>query len=234
MIAWRLSAFLISCVLIVNAPSRAADEGKGGERTKETPQSAEPKGESKKKQETEHKPDSSTKPAPEEKAPKAEEPAQPKPEDQAKKPVTSPNLTIKLALMADPSLFPFEIEVEVDNRKAVLSGTVPTEEDKARAADVARAVEGIESVTNKLTVSPPVRSTLTKKQDETIAQFVRERLHRSETLKAVAFEVKSENGIVHLSGKTRFQVIALEAAEAAKQVPGVRAVNTAGVQIVAN
>jgi osmotically-inducible protein OsmY len=44
--------------------------------------------------------------------------------------------------------------------------------------------------------------------------------------------VKAENGVVLLSGKTRFQVIALEAAEAARQVPGVRAVDTTGIQIV--
>jgi hyperosmotically inducible protein len=150
---------------------------------------------------------------------KAEEPSPPKPEEH-KKPVTSLNLAIKLALMADPQLFPLEIEVEMDKGKAVLSGAVPTEEDKAR-------------VVNKVNVTPALREKLAKKQDETIAHVVRDRLSRSETLKAVGFDVKSENGIVYLSGKTRFQVIALEAAEAARQVPGVRAVDTAGVQLVA-
>jgi hyperosmotically inducible protein len=143
------------------------------------------------------------------------------------------NLAIKLALMADPQLFPLEVEVEMDKGKAILSGSVPTEEDKARVTEVAGKVEGVEAVVNKLNVVPTLRATWAKKQDEAIAHFVRDRLVRSETLKAVGFEVKSESGVVHLSGKTRFQVIALEAAEAARQVPGVRAVDTTGVQIIA-
>ncbi|MDF2458616.1 MAG: uncharacterized protein K0S79_1032 [Nitrospira sp.] len=162
---------------------------------------------------------------------KAEEPAQ-KPEEH-KKPVTSLNLAIKLALMADPQLFPLEIEVEMDKGKAMLTGAVPTEEEKGKAAEIAGKVEGVEGVVNKMTVTPALRDKLAKKQDETIAHVVRDRLSRSETLKAVGFDVKSENGIVYLTGKTRFQVIALEAAEAARQVPGVRAVDTAGVQLVA-
>ena len=163
---------------------------------------------------------------------KAEEPAPPKQEEH-KKPVTSLNLAIKLALMADPQLFPLEIEVEMDKGKAVLTGAVPTEEEKARVAEIAGKVEGVEAVVNKVNVTPALRDKLAKKQDETIAHVVRDRLSRSETLKAVGFDVKSENGIVYLTGKTRFQVIALEAAEAARQVPGVRAVDTAGVQLVA-
>ena len=167
-----------------------------------------------------------------EKKPDEKKAEEPKPEEH-KKPVTSLNLAIKLALMADPQLFPLEIEVEMDKGKAVLTGAVPTEEDKARVAEIAAKVDGVEGVVNKVNVTPALRDKLAKKQDETIAHVVRDRLSRSETLKAVGFDVKSENGIVYLSGKTRFQVIALEAAEAARQVPGVRAVDTAGVQLVA-
>ena len=156
-----------------------------------------------------------------------------KPEEPAKKPVTSLNLAIKLALMADPQLFPLDIEVEMDKGKAILSGSVPTEEDKAKVAEIAGKIDGVDTVVNKMTVTPALKDKLAKKQDESIAHVVRDRLSRSETLKAVGFDVKSENGIVYLSGKTRFQVIALEAAEAARQVPGVRAVDTAGVQLIA-
>jgi hyperosmotically inducible protein len=161
---------------------------------------------------------------------KAEEP---KAEEPSKKPVTSLNLAIKLALMADPQLFPLDIEVEMDKGKAILTGSVPSEDDKAKVAEIAGKVDGVESVGNKLSVTPALKDKLARKQDESIAHVVRDRLSRSETLKAVGFDVKSENGIVYLSGKTRFQVIALEAAEAARQVPGVRAVDTAGVQLVA-
>ncbi|HEU5201355.1 MAG TPA: BON domain-containing protein, partial [Nitrospira sp.] len=211
----------------VTVSGYAADEGQSGERAKEPTRSIEPKN----KQDAEPKSETNQKPS--EDKTKTEEAPPSKPDDTTKKPVSSPNLAIKLALMADPQLFPFDIEVEMDKGKAILTGAVPSEEEKGRVAEVAGKIEGIEAVVNKLTLVPTLREKWAKKQDEAIAHVVRDRLVRSETLKAVGFEVKSESGIVHLIGKTRFQVIALEAAEAARQVPGVRAVDTTGVQIIA-
>jgi hyperosmotically inducible periplasmic protein len=246
-----LCGFLV--LMLMGTTSHATEESQGGDRGKEPARAVEPK-----KKETETKTESngkqqpSEKPATEEKAKAADDKAKEekakddkakpedkakaedsKPEEPSKKPVTSLNLAIKLALMADPQLFPLDIEVEMDKGKATLTGSVPTEEEKAKVVEIAGKVEGVETVVNKLTVMPALKDKLAKKQDESIAHVVRDRLSRSETLKAVGFDVKSENGIVYLSGKTRFQVIALEAAEAARQVPGVRAVDTAGVQLVA-
>lgn len=255
MILWPLCGLLV--LTVMGATGHAAEEGPSGERAKEPPRAVEPK-----KKEPEVKSDNNgkhgaEKPATEEKAKasddktkddktkdekakdektKTEDKAkaeESKPEEPAKKPVTSLNLAIKLALMADPQLFPLDIEVEMEKGKATLTGSVPTEDEKARAGEIAGKIDGVDSVANKLSVTPTLRDKLAKKQDESIAHVVRDRLSRSETLKAVGFDVKSENGIVYLSGKTRFQVIALEAAEAARQVPGVRAVDTAGVQLVA-
>jgi hyperosmotically inducible protein len=245
MILWPLCVFL---ALTLMSTTYAAEEGSGGDRAKEPPRAVEPK----KKPDTESKAEgngkqAAEKPATEEKAKAPDEKAkdekgkpeekakaeEAKPEEPAKKPVTSLNLAIKLALMADPQLFPLDIEVEMEKGKAVLSGSVPTEEDKVKVGEIAGKIDGVETVVNKLTVTPALKDKLAKKQDESIAHVVRDRLSRSETLKAVGFDVKSENGIVYLSGKTRFQVIALEAAEAARQVPGVRAVDTAGVQLIA-
>lgn len=261
MIIWPLCGFLV--FTLISATGHAAEEGTSGDRAKEPSHAVEPKkkqdtDEPKRKQDTETKTDSNGKPgadkSAEEKAKAADEKAkdekaksedkaktadekpkaeESKPEEPAKKPVTSLNLAIKLALMADPQLFPLDIEVEMDKGKAILSGSVPTEEDKAKVAEIAGKIDGVDTVVNKLTVTPALKDKLAKKQDESIAHVVRDRLSRSETLKAVGFDVKSENGIVYLSGKTRFQVIALEAAEAARQVPGVRAVDTAGVQLIA-
>jgi hyperosmotically inducible protein len=212
------------------AEDKKAEDKKAEDKKAEDKKAEDKKAEDKKAEDKKAEDKKADEKKPDEK--KAEEPSPPKPEEH-KKPVTSLNLTIKLALMADPQLFPLEIEVEMDKGKAVLTGAVPTEEDKARVAEIAAKVDGVEGVVNKVNVTPALREKLAKKQDETIAHVVRDRLSRSETLKAVGFDVKSENGIVYLSGKTRFQVIALEAAEAARQVPGVRAVDTAGVQLVA-
>jgi hyperosmotically inducible protein len=43
--------------------------------------------------------------------------------------------------------------------------------------------------------------------------------------------VKTEEGVVSLSGAVRFQVLILEAAEAARSVPGVRAVKTDRIRL---
>ncbi|ALA59211.1 BON domain-containing protein [Nitrospira moscoviensis] len=232
MLGWLIGGMLVVCL---STGASAAENGERQDRSQKEPAAAP---DSKKKTEHEGKPAEAPAPKPpsDEKSQKTEPPPQkqePKPDETGKKPVTSMPLTIKLAMMADPVLFPFEIEVEMDGPKAVLSGAVSSEDEKARAGEVARKVEGVESAVNKLSVSPGLRASLMKRQDEAIAQLVKERLNRSETLKAVGFDVKSESGVVTLSGKTRFQVIALEAAEAARHVPGVRAVNTAAVQLTA-
>jgi hyperosmotically inducible protein len=234
--ALSLTSIVFLIIFLSHSAIAAPDsEPAGGGRQKESPPGEQKKKLDEKRLDAELKTtDTGPKPAPDEKAAKTDEPpaAAPKPDETGgKQTVTSLNLTIKLALMANPSLFPFEMEVELDGQKAILTGAVPSEDDKAQATEVVRKVEGVESVVNKLTVAPVLRSTLGKKEDDAITQYVKERLSKSETLKAVGFEVKSENGVVSLSGKTRFQVIALEAAEAARHIPGVRAVDTGAVQI---
>lgn len=155
----------------------------------------------------------------------------PKPETPTKRPVGSIMLTVKLALLADPLLLPYDIEVEMDGEKAVLSGKVATEDEKKRATEIVQGMESLKGVVNKLDIQKELAATITKRYDQFIVQAVKERFARSETLKAAGFEVKCEQGLVSLSGKTRFQVFALEAAQAARQVPGVRAVDTSNIQL---
>ncbi|OQW38323.1 MAG: hypothetical protein A4C66_11965 [Nitrospira sp. HN-bin3] len=152
-------------------------------------------------------------------------------ETAAKKPVGSLILSVKLALMGDLRLFHYEIEVEEDKQVVTLSGRVSNEEEKAAATEVAQAVSGVKTVTNKLIVEKDLAKTLLKKQDEILTLLIKERFAKSATLKSANFDVKTEEGIVQLNGTVRFQVIALEAAEAARQVPGVRAVNTEKIHL---
>jgi hyperosmotically inducible protein len=182
-----------------------------------------------------HEPKSSRK-VQEQKAPEPiSEPAPPKPDakpaEPAPKAVGSPILTVKLALMSDPRIFPYDINVEVKGDVAELSGKVATEAEKAAATEIAQGVEGIKSVTNSLDVSKDLPHALSRKQDDSITHYVKERFGKSKTLEAAHFDVKTDDGVVSLSGKTKYQVIVLEAAEAARQVPGVKAVRTEGVRL---
>ncbi|MGQ0811773.1 MAG: BON domain-containing protein, partial [Nitrospiraceae bacterium] len=136
-------------------------------------------------------------------------------------------------LMADPRLFPYDIEVDEKGQEVILSGKVPTDKEKAAATEVAQGLEGVKSVGNKLEVSKDLRAVLDRKQDDLLTHYVKERFAKSKTLESAKFDVSTENGVVALSGKARFQVIVLEAAEAARQVPGVKAVKTDAVRLEA-
>lgn len=152
-------------------------------------------------------------------------------EGTGKKAVSSLILTIKLALLEDPRLFPYEIEVEAGSDEVTLTGKVSTEAEKAAAAKIASTVPTVKTVSNKLEVVKELPELIAHKQDDIITRHVKERFAQSATVTAANFDVKTEQGVVSLSGTVRFQVIVLEAAEAARQVPGVKAVRTDKVRI---
>lgn len=148
-----------------------------------------------------------------------------------KKPTGSLILTVKLALLADARLFRYDIEVGEDGQNISLGGRVSSEEEKVAATEIARSVSDMKTVVNKLEVDKGLVQVLGKKQDEIISTLVKDRFAKSATLKAANFEVKTEEGVVSISGAVRFQVLALEAAEAARLVPGVKAVKTDRVRL---
>jgi osmotically-inducible protein OsmY len=152
-------------------------------------------------------------------------------EGTGRKAVSSLILTVKLALLGDSRLFPYEIEVEAGSDEVTLTGKVSNEAEKAAAADIASTVPTVKSVSNKLEVVKELLEVITHKQDDTITRHIKERFAKSATVTAANFDVKTEQGVVSLGGAVRFQVIVLEAVEAAKQVPGVKAVKTDRVRI---
>lgn len=154
-------------------------------------------------------------------------------EAEGKKPVRSLIVTAKLALMADSRLFLYDIEVDTKDTNLILLGKVDSDSERRTAADIVRCLDGVHAVENRLKVDPDASRGLVVERDKVITQLIKERFEKSETLQAVKFEVKTEGGVVTLTGSTRFQVIILEAAQAARQVPGVKAVNTSSVRLVA-
>jgi hyperosmotically inducible protein len=154
-------------------------------------------------------------------------------ETEGKKPMRSLIVTAKLALMADPRLFLYDIEVDTKDKDLVLLGKVASDNEKRVATDIVRCLDGVHAVENRLRVEPDASHGLVVERDKIITHLIKERFEKSETLQAVGFEVKTEGGVVTLTGSTRFQVIILEAAQAARQVPGVKAVNTNTVRLVA-
>lgn len=154
-----------------------------------------------------------------------------KEKDSRKKALGSLILTVKLALLADARLFQYEIEVGEDGQNIALGGRVSSEEEKRLATEITRLMCDGKTVVNKLEVDKGLLQALGKRQDEIISTLVKDRFAKSATLKAANFEVKTEEGVVWLSGNVRYQVLALEAAEAARLVPGVRAVKTDRIRL---
>jgi hyperosmotically inducible protein len=140
-------------------------------------------------------------------------------------------LTVKIALMEDPLVFPYEIEVDAGSDEVTLVGKVSSETEKSAAGKIASAVPTVKSVSNKLEVVKELSEIIAHRQDDIITRLVKERFARSATVTSANFDVKTEQGVVALSGTVRFQVIVLEAVEAVRQVPGVRAVKTDKVRI---
>lgn len=67
---------------------------------------------------------------------------------------TDPNITaqVKAKLLADADVAGLRIDVDTNNRMVTLTGTVRTQAEKSRALQLAREVEGVTGVTDRLTV----------------------------------------------------------------------------------
>ena len=121
--------------------------------------------------------------------------------------------------------------MDAESDEVTLEGKVSTETEKAAAAKIASTVPTVKYVSNKLEVVKELPEIIARKQDDFITRQVKDRFAKSATLTAANFDVKTEQGVVSLSGTVRFQVIVLEAAEASRLVPGVKAVRTDKVRI---
>jgi hyperosmotically inducible protein len=62
---------------------------------------------------------------------------------------------VKTALLADPDIKSLKIDVDTNDGVVTLNGTVPNAANASRAATVAKGVDGVKSVQNRLTVKAP-------------------------------------------------------------------------------
>ena len=62
--------------------------------------------------------------------------------------------TVQINLKSDPALASSNIQVAAENNLVVLRGTVPSEEAKAKAEEIAKKVDRVEKVANHLEVKP--------------------------------------------------------------------------------
>lgn len=128
----------------------------------------------------------------------------------------------KIALFADDRVKGRQVSVETEKGTVTLKGTVDTAEAKSAAEAVAQGIEGVKSVRNDLQVVPPAEQKAVAANDKEIKKAIEDRFARDAQLKKIS--VRSDAGVVTLTGEATSIGTAARASEIARSVPAVRAV----------
>jgi len=129
----------------------------------------------------------------------------------------------KIALFAEERVKGTQVSVDTMKGGVVhLRGKVDSAEAKAAATEIAKGIEGVQSVKNDLQVVAPASRKMVDAKDEDIEKAVETRLSRDAQLKSV--DVRIDAGVVTLTGEVPSIVAAAKASEMARNVPGVKSV----------
>jgi hyperosmotically inducible protein len=129
---------------------------------------------------------------------------------------------VKAALIEDPVTKARQIDVETYRGVVQLGGFVDSAEQKARAAELARAVTGVQEVRNDLRVSDADQSTLGQKVDDSLVTAqVKAKLIADPRTEAYKINVETRGGVVQLSGFVDSSEAKQQAGEVARTVDGV-------------
>ncbi|MCD6060110.1 MAG: hypothetical protein K0S16_421 [Moraxellaceae bacterium] len=148
---------------------------------------------------------------------------------------------VKAKLMADDRVKATDINVDTANGIVTLTGNVKNDAAKQAAEDLARQVEGVASIDNQVTVG--TGATAQQKgsgkraervaSDSWITTKVKSTLLADHITKGLNIGVKTMNGTVSLSGTVGSQQEFDRAVQVAKNIKGVKTVNTSQLQIEA-
>lgn len=137
----------------------------------------------------------------------------------------------------NPHLNNFEIDADVRGNTVILNGEVDEDVDKELAEAIAKGIDGIEKVENRLVVTPDKakdqtekangKSALAQKFDDiTVTTVVKSKLLKSDHVPGLTVDVDTRDGVVTLSGEVE--------SSAAKNLAEQLAQNTDGVTKVHN
>jgi hyperosmotically inducible periplasmic protein len=130
--------------------------------------------------------------------------------------------SVKSALVSDPVTEAGEINVDVNRGTVKLSGFVDTQQEKSKAGDVARGVDGVKTVQNDIAVKTENSSTGEVIDDSALTAKVKTALIESSDTKAHQINVETKQGVVQLSGFVDTAAAKSAATNVAKSVTGVK------------
>jgi hyperosmotically inducible periplasmic protein len=128
----------------------------------------------------------------------------------------------KIALFADERVKGTQVSVDSKNGVVHLRGKVDSGEAKAAAAEIATGIESAKTVKNELQVVSPTARKAVDANDKDIAKAVEARMSKDANLKKL--DVRSDGGVVTLTGEVPSIMVAAKASEQARMVPGVKSV----------
>lgn len=130
--------------------------------------------------------------------------------------------SVKSALAADPVTEAGEINVDVNRGVVKLAGFVDSSNEKQKAGDIARSVDGVESVKNDIAVQKGDSSAGEVVDDSILTAKVKAALIADSSTKAHQINVETMNGVVQLSGFVDDASAKSAATNVAKSVTGVK------------
>jgi hyperosmotically inducible protein len=128
----------------------------------------------------------------------------------------------KIALFGDDRVKGREVSVETKSGEVHLRGKVDTAEAKTAAGEVAKGIEGVKNVKNDLQVVPAAARKAVNASDKDISKAVEARFAKDPQLKKI--DVRTDAGVVTLSGEVPSISASAKASEMAFRVDGVKSV----------
>ncbi len=132
--------------------------------------------------------------------------------------------SVKSALVANKVTDAGEINVDVNRGTVKLAGFVDSEKEKTAAGEVARKVNGVQTVQNDITVHKSNESAGEYIDDSVLTAKVKTALIESSETKAHQINVETDHGVVQLSGFVDNAAAKTAATNVAKSVTGVKSV----------
>jgi hyperosmotically inducible protein len=128
----------------------------------------------------------------------------------------------KISLFADERVKGTQVSVDTTKGVVHLRGKVDSAEAKSAAGDIAKGIDGVKSVKNDLQVVAPTARKAVDGNDKDIGKAVESRMSKDANLKKV--DVRTDGGVVTLTGEVPSIMVAAKASEQARMVPGVKSV----------
>lgn len=132
---------------------------------------------------------------------------------------------VKAALIDHKDIRSTDISVKTENKVVTLSGTVDSTTQQEQAVSVAKGVEGVTSVNDKLSVQNEKSASLKGYAGDTaVTSEIKAKLLADDIVPSRNVTVETTDGVVHLTGTVASSKQSDRAEDIAKAVSGVKSV----------